>query len=749
MGNDENKNFKEITEVDYKKSFESFKDFYLSEKDTLKKNEKKHKDDIIKRISEKQKKTILDEYVKSLLKCEKKLIVLEEIKKVFDYLKDNFELNKINDDDNKRSLLEDDGDDQNKKNCINAIYISKQIIDDDDFKIHDYAVYLFNKDEVSQIENGQNKKINEDFINYQNYEPNIEEINKKLNDIFDELKIEPKNYENDDKINVDTLNKNNQNSNLSNKIKEQNSDKNNCLYDDDKYKNESSLKYYDIIFDIDSLDGLKENGWIFQISQDSLDKYDKKKNLRNTVVSVIGNKNKGKSFILSKIGKKDIPTGHNITTKGLSAIYPDYENKNIILLDTAGFEVPLCEDEKIFKFKTVNEEYNNKKNKNDKAEIKDFLSRDEYLEQITKFIRDRLNTDNFLQKFIMDSADILLCIVNELNLSDQKFLNKIQEENKDKKIYIIHNLKTIKETKKVEEYIEEKLLRVLTFRLQKGLYTTIDNEDKEYYETRNKEYYKQVFLNNNDKNREVIHLFMANEGSEAGKYYNESTINFLTTQILSYTNNESFPIIEKVKKFLFKNSDIFFNNSLEDEKDIQEIVDDDDNKLKYVNKEKDYKLKECYEDELGNTNFIQSDYKPYYRAYIVDYKDDKGESKKFILDIEISGKIDNDMLKIEKVIKGNESIITITGQKKKKQNEQKYQKTISEYKSHYFTNELKNFNLRIYIPSEYCIVGNLYKKKLFIDEGLYRYIFDVIKTNEEVEEMDADIVDEDDENEED
>jgi GTP1/Obg family GTP-binding protein len=57
------------------------------------------------------------------------------------------------------------------------------------------------------------------------------------------------------------------------------------------------------------------------------------------VVVVLGNKNKGKSFILSKIGNKTIPDGYNITTKGLSIIYPDYEEKNIIILDTAGFEV--------------------------------------------------------------------------------------------------------------------------------------------------------------------------------------------------------------------------------------------------------------------------------------------------------------------------------------------------------------------------------------------------------------------------
>ena len=44
---------------------------------------------------------------------------------------------------------------------------------------------------------------------------------------------------------------------------------------------------------------------------------------------IIENTNKGKSFILAKISNIEIPDGFNITTKRLSIIYPDYEDKNI------------------------------------------------------------------------------------------------------------------------------------------------------------------------------------------------------------------------------------------------------------------------------------------------------------------------------------------------------------------------------------------------------------------------------------
>ena len=233
------------------------------------------------------------------------------------------------------------------------------------------------------------------------------------------------------------------------------------------------------------------------------------KNKDNTVVSVIGNKNKGKSFILSKICNIPIPGGHKITTKGLSIIYPDYDEKNIICLKSAvDFEVPLCEDDKNFVFKILDknreEKMENEKteNKEEEITIKDYLSEDEYITQLQKFIRDRQNTDYFLQKFIIDSADILLCIVNQLNLSDQKFLNRIQEEIKNKKIFVIHNLKTFTKIQQVKDYIENTLLKSLTFKLEEHYYTEMTEEDKKFLANKNKKFYIQIFDEDEDDNDE-------------------------------------------------------------------------------------------------------------------------------------------------------------------------------------------------------------------------------------------------------
>ena len=68
-------------------------------------------------------------------------------------------------------------------------------------------------------------------------------------------------------------------------------------------------------------------------------KYFNEKNENDIKIGVIGNGNKGKSFILSKISGIDLPIGFSVKTKGLSIKFPDiekYKNRNIILLDSAG-----------------------------------------------------------------------------------------------------------------------------------------------------------------------------------------------------------------------------------------------------------------------------------------------------------------------------------------------------------------------------------------------------------------------------
>ena len=425
-----------------------------------------------------------------------------------------------------------------------------------------------------------------------------------------------------------------------------------------------------------------------------------------------------------------IPDGHNISTKGLSIIYPEYDEKNIICLDTAGFETPLCEDNKNYVFEIKNGETLKKmeeekeNNKEDEITIKDFLNEDEYITQIERFIRDRQNTDYFLQKFIIDCADILLCVVNKLNLSDQKFLLRIQKEINNKTIFVIHNLKTFTKIKQVKEYIENTLLRSLTFKLEKSSFTVFE-EDKEFINNKNKDYYIQIFddddENDDNKNKKkisIIHLFMAKVGekeeeNEASNYYNESTLKFIKYNITSFINNKKFPIKTRVIDFLKSHSGDFFNEPFNNECKLEvknEI-------LKYEGSK--YELKECILDELGVPFFIQSNYLPNHRIYLGEYK---SEGEKLFIDIEVSGSVTFETVDNLYDKKNSQNIITIKG--KRKINGQNTNNKLSENKLSYLNNSSNLFNLRIFINTNDCIVNKF--NKVLDNKGIYTFIFDII-----------------------
>ena len=164
---------------------------------------------------------------------------------------------------------------------------------------------MYDEEEVEKVEKGENEYINEAFKKYNDddIEPTDEEINKKYNDICNENGISPENdtaqaeqnpqtnenssNDNNSSVgnNINKINKNNsnnkniflKNSNNPNNIP-QNSNNNqpDSLYKN-AYKDSNVLDYYDIVFDIDSFENLKKNGWKFEANEKGYKKYLKKK----------------------------------------------------------------------------------------------------------------------------------------------------------------------------------------------------------------------------------------------------------------------------------------------------------------------------------------------------------------------------------------------------------------------------------------------------------------------------------------
>ena len=437
------------------------------------------------------------------------------------------------------------------------------------------------------------------------------------------------------------------------------------------------VDFYDVIVDIKSIKDIC-NGWEIKKSKRAEENYENIKKDEVLKVGIIGNSNKGKSFLLSKISKITLPSGTSIRTEGLSIKYPEinekYKNRKIVLLDSAGLETPVLKENKRSKNENVkkmneinqndneekheNEEVNkeeneeNKKNENNKEnevieDEEDELPKNNKNEKelFREKSREKLITELFLQNYIIYNSDILIVVVGILTYSEQKLLNKIKNEIQraklNKTLFIIHNLMTYTSVKQVEEYIDAILLKSETFNLELGhkIDTSIEDKSGVYYYEKNSD-------------PKIYHFIYANEGSEAGLFYNKFTLDYLENFYKMVTDIKPFDILETVKeRFIDISNEIFEQLEKPLTKDNFDNSNEKLIKLKNPNK---IILKKCLIDELGFSNLKTNGFEPVYNIY---KKDDK-----LIIRVEASG---NSNIKSEIFFSGEYTFIRLSGIKKK------------------------------------------------------------------------------------
>ena len=120
--------------------------------------------------------------------------------------------------------------------------------------------------------------------------------------------------------------------------------------------------FYDVVVKIDSIIDIAKKGWAIEMNKGE-ENYNKYKDERLLKIGVIGNANKGKSHLLSKISKMDLPSGVSIKTEGLSIKYPElsvFKDRKIVLLDSAGFETPVLISGEKLKNKEKNKQFKEK-----------------------------------------------------------------------------------------------------------------------------------------------------------------------------------------------------------------------------------------------------------------------------------------------------------------------------------------------------------------------------------------------------
>ena len=371
-----------------------------------------------------------------------------------------------------------------------------------------------------------------------------------------------------------------------------------------KYRNQLQ-NFYDVIVDIDSLRNIKK-GWKVKFGPGGKQNYETMKVEKKLIVGVVGNRNRGKSFLLSKLSNEVLPDGSSIKTEGISIKYPkisEGQKSEYILMDSAGFENALLETDE---FK---QEFN--------------LDKDKAIIDLKEIASDKTLTEYFLQNFIIQKSDILMVVLGILSYNEQQLLNRIKIENKRKPgnppLFVIHNLQTFSLIEQVDDYIKDTLMKSATFKLTEHKFIDKQTGGEKQEQNINKIYFIEEFYNEEDKVLKIFHLIMAMHGSEAGDYYNKFTYDFLSEQFNSLPNFKQFPVIEAVKDQLIESSKNIMEEALENDIFVQPEKTESDSKentdLIKINEKTELKFKKCLIDELGFSSFYGKNFVPKYYYY--------------------------------------------------------------------------------------------------------------------------------------
>ena len=306
----------------------------------------------------------------------------------------------------------------------------------------------------------------------------------------------------------------------------------------DVFKKDDPFKLYDVIISINFFRDLvqksqmKQNGWKIIMNPDK-----SKKILKSVVVSVLGNYNKGKTWLLSLLSGRELPIGYNVHTKGISCIYANDPNKPITFNDSEGFEVPIRSIKYTRKIKNAMQE----EQKND---IEEFVYPD-----LKHMFKDKQYIEHFMQRFLLDCANVILIVVNQLTFADQRLINRIISDFEEKKrIFVVHNFSNLCTVEDVSKYIQRDIKD--SFEVEEIVFAGMTDIDSTF----NNVYYKNL------RNPGICHIVFARDESQAGKLYNRSSTRILLNCIAAESNQKEFHLEISLQNYLNSQFRNYFEN---------------------------------------------------------------------------------------------------------------------------------------------------------------------------------------------
>ena len=259
--------------------------------------------------------------------------------------------------------------------------------------------------------------------------------------------------------------------------------------------------------------------------------------------------------------------------------------------------------------------------------------------------RDKAQTERFIEQLIISLSDMIILVIGKLTRTEQRLITRIKnlsrknEKNKIKSIIIVHNLAQYHKIKEIDNHIKQYLNKSATFNIIKRIF--MGNEKfsgREYH----------VEKSDDPEDIEVYHYIMAKEGTEAGNYYNNYTMELIKNQYNSFNKRRAINIPNEIINLFSELSTEILGEKMECEKrgtdkNIIKLADS-----KTPNKKKtNFYVQNAYIDQDGNYLKNKGKFEPKYSLYFykekknVENDDDESEYENYLLiRLEIPGNIE-------------------------------------------------------------------------------------------------------------
>ncbi len=458
-----------------------------------------------------------------------------------------------------------------------------------------------------------------------------------------------------------------------------------------KKKEEIQTLNYDCVIEMKRMLDLLESGWQIYYSEE-FNNYLEGKTME-LLIGILGDKFSGKTFILNTLFNKKLINPNKEINSSLS-FKIDEKNENIVFLDSLGSNLT----PNYFSFEKI----------------------DENLPEIekNKRIKDNIEfthvNELFIRNFVLELSNVCLYIVSFLTNSELERLNEIKKKF-NRKVIIIHNVKTLNSLNEIDDYYNNVLLKELELNKERII-------GGNYY------YYFSDEINE-DKKERLLHLILGNDNILEMKKYNKEIIDFIKNQI-STKKKGNCDFMKKFqdffKEFALQYFDVKLKNKIEEIsimpslKESKEIINEslikiENNKIILKIKKKKHEIINLRFKNItlnfisGESNeknvFIIKDYKMYYHdCFIVEFYPLREITDE--IDVKINRQYSNTYQEI--IIKGKYKIQNklnklSQSQQLMKQDDMIIHDTIKFYDSYLFKGYVKKnqFFLKDYKPVQY------------------------------------------------